>query len=109
MIAKSTEHYKIHLSDKRAYQSDYNKRNRLSINLKMRKRFAKTKSTYTRTDRFVSFKEEIKEGPSYVCMSCQRALFIRGVQVLDEQQKVKLQEKAGPEFAQTYTDFGEGS
>ena len=88
----------LHQDEKRAYQSQYNKRNRIWINLKKRSRIAKVKSTYSKDDRLLSFKDEIKDGPSFVCMSCQRALFSRGVQVLDEKQQVTLQAKVGSEF-----------
>ena len=95
---RKSQYNQIHRTEINQWQSEYNKRNRLEINLKKRKRIAKERASYTRSDRLFNFKQEIKDGPSYVCMSCQRALFIRGVQVLDEQQQVKLQAKCGSEF-----------
>ena len=79
-------------------QRQYNKIKRIWINLKQRKRTTILKDSMTKKDRFVAFKQEIKDGPSFVCYSCDRALFQRGVSILQENDMIKLKEKAGESF-----------
>ena len=68
------------------------------MHLKQRKRTIKLRDSLTKHDRFVAFKQEIKDGPSFVCFSCDRALFQRGVSILQESDMNKLKEKAGETF-----------
>ena len=86
------------IKEKQAY---YNKVNRIWINYKKRKRDTMKKDAITKNDRFVSFKQEIKDGPSFVCFSCDRALFLRGVSILEDRDILKLKENPGEIFLTT--------
>ena len=79
----------------------YNRINRIQINLKKRIRDIKRKDAVTKNDRFVSFRQEIKDGPSFVCFSCDRALFLRGVSILEDKDIMKLKDKPGEIFLTT--------
>ena len=90
---KNARYYEQHAEAIRATKAGYNKDNRISINTKKRIRIAKSKAKCTVHDRFVMFKQEIQDGPSFVCLSCQRTLFRRGVSILDDHKINELDEK----------------
>ena len=98
---KCTEkHKKYNRSNRKSRndrQSHYNKSNRISINLKQ-KQYDKRRKYLTKEERFVSFKQEIKDGPSFVCLSCERALFCRGVSILEGKDMEKLKDRTGETF-----------
>ena len=86
-IAKKRKYNKKNRDVIKKKQAKYNKIKRISINSKQRIRTAKLKDSLTKHDRFVAFKQEIMDGPSFVCYSCDRALFQRGVSILQENDK----------------------
>ena len=91
--AKKREYYEANAEEIKAKQTRYDTENKTSISSKKRERIAKSKANLTVNDRFVMFKQEIQDGPSFVCMSCQRALFKRGVSILDDQKINELDDK----------------
>ena len=82
----------------RLRQGIYNRIHRIDINRKKKDRIRKQKAKCTSKDRFLMFKQEIQHGPTFVCMSCYRCLFERGVKVLDKEQIEQLEEDAGTSF-----------
>ena len=82
----------------RLRQGIYNRIHRIDINRKKKDRIRKQKAKCTSKDRFLMFKQEIQHGPTFVCMSCHRCLFERGVKVLDKEQIEQLEKDAGTSF-----------
>ena len=82
----------------RMRQAQYNKLHRVQICLKQKQRVALKRSKATSKDRLRLFRQEIKDGPTYVCMSCDRSLFLRGVKIIGGDPKLKFEESVGKDF-----------
>ena len=95
---KKARYYQQNSIALRQRQSIYNRIHRIDINQKKKERVRKQKAKCTSKDRFLMFKQEIQHGPTFVCMSCYRCLFERGVKVLDNEQIEQLEEDAGTSF-----------
>ena len=96
---------------KRSFKA-YNARNKEVINQKQRRydeehkaerqaRDWKKKDKMTAADRILSFKQDIIEGPNFVCQSCNRCLFKKSVKILNDNQEETLIGKTGIHFYQT--------
>ena len=74
----------------------YRNKNRLKINEKDRNRKVQkrtqTRSRMTSADRILKFKNDIKDGPNYVCQCCKRSLFLSGVKLLSKKHVKSLEE-----------------
>jgi hypothetical protein len=67
--------------------------NRKETNEKQKVYRKKRKMNMTMTDRIQAFKRNIIEGPNFACFSCKRALFKRGVKILDINDITNLKSK----------------
>ena len=52
------------------------------------------------TERILAFKQAIVEGPNYVCLSCNKTLFKKGVKILTDKQEESLKTKWGEDSYQ---------
>ena len=71
----------------------YNNKNAVWIAEKQMDRRRKAKKNRTRNDRFNYFNEDIADGPGFVCFSCNRALFKKGVKFMKDEDIAKLVDK----------------
>ena len=71
----------------------YKSRNAGWIAEKKRDIRRKAKSNRSKKDRFNYFNEDIVDGPKFVCFSCHRALFKKGVKFMKDEDILKLVDK----------------
>ena len=74
-------------------QSVYNNKNAEKIAEKQRERRRIAKRNRTQEDRFALFNGDIGDGPIFVCFSCHRSLFKRGVKIMKDEDISKLVDK----------------
>jgi hypothetical protein len=74
-------------------QAMYNAQHHTAIAEKINQKRRKMKTERTDKDRLLYFKEDVKDGPSFVCCCCQKLLFKQSVQVLKDQDISKMMEK----------------
>ena len=72
---------------------DYNAANKVPE--AMREERKAEKSEKTTFDRILSFRQDIIEGPNFVCRSCNRCLFKKSVKILSGQSEETLMNKCG--------------
>ena len=68
----------------------YNKKKAEWIAEKQMDRRRKAKKIRTQNDRLSYFNEDIADGPGFVCFSCNRALFKKGVKLMKDEDIPKL-------------------
>ena len=100
-VEQNSKYYKEHTEAIRAKQNEYKKENRFDINAQKKQKIAKAKSERTPEDRFKAFKNDIKDGPIHVCMSCRREMFLRGVRIFEDKRKLDLEVKVTAKFLKT--------
>ena len=88
-----------------ANQNQYNKKNRKKINEKAITRRKNNTENKTAYDRFMAFKKDTKDGPIYICLCCDRAMFKAGVEILDKAAVVKLFQKCPANIIHQATSF----
>ena len=76
----------------------YNNSHRQEKCEKEDERRKKSKANWTAEDRYRAFMNDIKDGPTHVCMSCHRSLFISGVKILEGKRKENFESKVTLEF-----------
>ena len=76
----------------------YNKTNAEWIAEKARNRRRIAKKNRSQKDRFSYFNEDIADGPMFVCFSCNRALFKKGVKFMTDGDISKLVDKLDLKF-----------
>ena len=81
--------------------SQYNKEKAPVIAEKQQIRRKKARDNRTQADRFQYFCHATIDGPKFVCFSCKRSLFKRGVKVMKDNEISKLFEKIGFDFLRT--------
>jgi hypothetical protein len=79
----------------------YNTSNAAIIAEKQQVRRKKARDNRTQEDRFHYFCQGTIDGPNFVCFSCKRTLFKRGVKVITNNEIPKLFEKIGVDFLRT--------
>jgi hypothetical protein len=79
-------------------QAVYNSNNNVNITATQSVKRKKAKREQTAYDRFQCFKEDIKDGPSWICCSCHRRLFKKSVRLLKDSDIDYLIDLQGVEF-----------
>ena len=98
-VKKSLEKYrKANAEEIKLKKAEYNKTKRNEICLKQQQRRNLSKDKWTAKDRNRAFKNDIKDGPTHVCMSCRRSLFLKGVKIIEGKWKENLETKVTVEF-----------
>ena len=95
---RQAEYDREHAEEIKLRQAKYNRQHRVQICSSQRKRVALNRSKATAKDRLRLFSQEIKDGPTHVCMSCDRSLFLRGVKIIAGDPKLKFEELVGKDF-----------
>ena len=72
------------------YQTKYNREKAPVIAEKQQIRRKKARDNRTQEDRFRYFCQATIDGPTFVCFSCKRALFKKGVKVMKDNEISKL-------------------
>ena len=84
---------KAHKAEKQQYNQGYYKANKEDLLDKSKARDQKKNDNIDAEKRLLAFKNEIKDGPTFVCLSCNRCMFKSGVKILDKDGLKKLFEK----------------
>ena len=91
--ARQSEYNKKNRTRINKWQSNYNQINREQIRNKLRDYRRKNRNKMNKDDRYLAFKRDIIDGPSFVCHSCNRCLFIKSIRILTKEQLKNLREK----------------
>ena len=101
-ISASNQSYYQQNSEKiRLKQAIYKATNRQALIEKQRERRERKKSSKTSQDRIQNFKNDIRKGLAFVCLSCYRQLFRHSVKILTEKQTSELKNKCDRSFLKT--------
>ena len=91
---KQNQKYKSqHKEQIKQKEAEYNKKNQEDRKLKEAERREEKKNATTKEERYSNFKIDIIDGPNFVCFSCNRQCFKKGVKILKTKELSKLFEK----------------
>ena len=93
MREKQSKYKKKNRTRINKWQSNYNQINREQIRNKLRDYRRKNRNKMNKDDRYLAFKRDIIDGPSFVCHSCNRCLFIKSIRILTKEQLKNLRGK----------------
>ena len=83
----------------------YYEANKDEILPKKKARDQKKKDETDAEKRLLAFRNEIKDGPTFVCLSCNRSMFKSGVKILDKDGLKKLFEKCPEDIIKRATSY----
>ena len=93
---------KATIAEKKArYNAKYNAQNKEERSKGNAEYHQKRKAKQLPADRILAFRQDIIEGPNFVCQSCNRCLFKKSVKILNDKQEETLIGKTGIDFYQT--------
>ena len=98
---KEKKQYKLdHKEENDIYNSQYYQKNKDKIKDNQQKK----KDATSAEKRLLAFRNEIKDGPIFVCLSCNRSMFKSGVKLMDKDAVTKLFEKCPDNIIQKATN-----
>ena len=98
-IRKKQNNYKSqHQEELTEKHRKYNQVNQETIRVKKAERDEEKKAATTEKERFENFKNDIINGPNYICFSCHRQCFIKQVKILKPKELSKLFAKVDNDF-----------
>ena len=102
---KNKRHYKENKPEILKTRKEYYEANKDEILPKKKARDQEKKDETDAEKRLLAFRNEIKDGPTFVCLSCNRSMFKSGVKILDKDAIKKLFEKCPEDIIKRATSY----